>query len=187
MAVSRNKGKSLLAFPNNYCVIDIETTGVVPGQNEIIEIAAVRYRDYAKEAEFSTFIKPVKKILPFITKLTGISNSMVADAPDISVAVRNFADFAGDDILMGYNVNFDINFLYDALLKCHGIELSNSFVDVLRFARKALVQLPSRSQTAVAEYYGIDISGAHRAAKDCEICNACYQKLMQEAALKSIG
>lgn len=186
MAVSRNKGKSLLAFPENYCVIDIETTGMVPGQNEIIEIAAVRYRNYIKEAEFSTFIKPEKRIPAFITRLTGISNSMVEDAPDISCAVKKFTDFAGDDILMGYNVNFDINFLYDALMKNHGIELNNAFVDVLRFARKALPHLPSRAQTTVAEYYGIDTAGAHRATKDCEICNACYQKLMNEDILKNI-
>lgn len=183
LASSRNKGKSLLIFPNDYCVIDIETTGLTPGQDEIIEIAAVRYRNMTKQASFDTFVRPVKRISSFITGLTGITNDMVADAPGISTAIAEFADFIGDDILMGYNVNFDINFLYDSLLSVTSRELSNNFVDVLRFARKALPHLPRRSQTDVAAYYGIETEGAHRADRDCEICNECYRKLMQEKIL----
>lgn len=183
MASSRKKGKSLLVFPGDYCVIDIETTGLTPAQDEIIEIAAVRYRNYTRQASFDTFVRPVKRISSFITRLTGITNEMVSDAPYISTAITDFADFVGDDILMGYNVNFDINFLYDSLLANTDRKLSNNFVDVLRFARIALPQLPRRSQTDVAAYYGIPTEGAHRADRDCEICNECYLRLMQEESL----
>ena len=58
--------------------------------------------------------------------------------------------------------------------------LTNDFVDVLRFSRKALPMLPNRRQTTVAAHYGIEIEGAHRAEKDCEICNACYLRLRDE-------
>ena len=172
--IKRRKGKSRIAFPEDYCVVDIETTGLDPAESEIIEIAAVRYRSGIKSAVFSTLIKPEKHISSFITELTGIDDGMVQDAPRISEAIRDFYDFAGKDMLMGYNVNFDINFLYDNLLRCHGIVLDNDFVDVLRFARKVLPLLPDRRQTTVADHYGISVTGAHRAEKDCEICNACY-------------
>ena len=176
----RRKGKSRMAFPEDYCVVDIETTGLAPEECEIIEIAAVRYRSGRKAAVFSTLIKPHSRITPFITELTGITNDMVKDAPDITSAIMDFYEFAGSDMLMGYNVNFDINFLYDNLLRCHGIYLTNDFVDVLRFSRKALPMLPNRRQTTVAAHYGIEIEGAHRAEKDCEICNACYLRLRDE-------
>lgn len=182
-SAKRMKGKSRLFLPSDYCVVDIETTGLSPEESEIIEISAVRYRDFKKAATFSTLIKPKKKIPRFITELTGISNDMVENAPAISEAISDFYSFVAEDTIMGYNVNFDINFLYDALLKCHGIVFDNDFVDVLRFARKALTELPSRSQTNVAAYYGIEIEGAHRAEKDCEICNAIYRRLMNEECI----
>ena len=178
--IKRKKGKSRIAFPEDYCVVDIETTGLDPAESEIIEIAAVRYRGCKKTAVFSTLIKPDNHISSFITELTGINDGMVQDAPDISQAIMDFYEFAGDDMLMGYNVNFDINFLYDNLLRCHGITFDNDFVDVLRFARKVLPLLPDRRQTTVANHYGISVTGAHRAEKDCEICNACYFRLRDE-------
>lgn len=179
-SIKRRKGKSRIEFPEDYCVVDIETTGLDPETCEIIEIAAVRYRNGIKEAVFSTFVKPEHHIPEFITGMTGIDDTMVENAPDIKTAILDFYNFAGSDMLMGYNVNFDINFLYDNLLRCHGIYLQNDFVDVLRFSRKVLTLLPDRRQTTVAAHYGIEIAGAHRAARDCEICNACYICLRDE-------
>lgn len=184
--IKRKKGKSRIAFPEDYCVVDIETTGLSPEECEIIEIAAVRYRNGEKSAVYNTLVKPHSTISPFITDLTGITNEMVKDAPDIETAIMDFYKFAGDDMLMGYNVNFDINFLYDNLLRCHGIYLSNDFVDVLRFARRVLTLLPDRRQTTVAAHYGIEIKGAHRAEKDCEICNACYLYLRDEMRAQEV-
>ena len=183
--IIRRKGKSRIAFPEDYCVVDIETTGLSPEECEIIEIAAVRYRGGRKNDVFNTLIKPKMSISPFITELTGIDDEMVRDAPDINEAILGFHEFAGSDMLMGYNVNFDINFLYDNLLRCHGIYLENDFVDVLRFARKVLPLLPDRRQTTVAAHYGISVTGAHRAEKDCEICNACYLCLREELRRQS--
>ena len=150
----RKKGRSLLVLPEDYCVVDIETTGLSPKENEIIEISAVKYRGLKKAETFSTLIKPVGRISPFITSLTGISNDMVRNAPDISGAILEFYDFARGELIMGYNVNFDIDFLYDNLLRCHGIVFDNDFVDVKRFARRALPDMPRRSQTLVRSITG---------------------------------
>ena len=89
-SIKRRKGKSRIAFPEDYCVVDIETTGLSPEECEIIEIAAVRYRNGEKSAVFSTFVKPCNAISAFITQLTGITNEMVADASDISEAIKAF-------------------------------------------------------------------------------------------------
>ena len=159
MTNKRDKlGKSRLMFPEDYCVFDIETTGLSPSTGEIVEIAAVRYRDFDRVDSFTTFVNPSEPLSDFTIGLTGISNEMLADAPDISKAILDFYDFVQEDILMSYNAVFDIHFLYDALLECHGLYLNNDFVDVLRFARKAMPNFDRRSQTRVAD----NLRVAHR-------------------------
>lgn len=173
------KGKSLFAFPSDYTVVDIETNGLYD-VCEIIEVSALKYRGEVLTDSFSSLIKPTQRISRFITRLTGITDGMVENAPDITDVMREFYAFIGDDILIGHNVHFDVNFLYDNLWRHNGLILDNSFVDTCRLARKALPQLPNHKQTTVAEYYGIATDGAHRALRDCEICNACYLNLKKE-------
>lgn len=174
------KGKSIIAFPNRYVVIDIETTGLDSKNNNIIEIAALRYENGKKMSSFQQLICPNEHISSFITNLTGISDEMVKDCPDIYETIIAFKEFVGDDILVGYNVNFDINFLYDHLKVTHNQILNNDFVDVLRLARRVLPFLDHHRQTDVASYFGIDIQGAHRAEKDCLICQAIYEICKKE-------
>ena len=173
------KGQSLWAFPTDYTVVDIETTGMSPEACAIIEVSALRYRDDKLVDTFDTLVNPGCHIDWFSTRLTGIDDRMVYNAPTIDEVMPDFARFVGEDILMGHNVNFDINFLYDNLWRTTGQYLMNDFVDVLRLSRKALPQLPSHKQTALAEYFGIDSLGAHRAGRDCEICQANYLRLKQ--------
>lgn len=183
-AVRLYKGKSLCSFPSDYTVVDIETTGLYPSASEIIEVSALKCRDEKVVDVFSSLIRPVYPIAPFITGLTGISNEMVKDAPGAEETLARFYDFAGKDILIGHNVNFDINFLYDGLVKHNSLILDNSFVDVLRLARKALPFLPNHRQMTVAAYYGIETSGSHRALRDCEICNKNYLQLKRQLCEK---
>ena len=177
--VRSQKGKSLWAFPDDYTVVDIETNGLFSGICEIIEISAIKYRNNKKTDVFSVLIKPSQKIDGFITRLTGITDDMVKDGADIREALIGFRNFVGSDILLGYNVNFDIDFLYDNMLHYLDEPLTNDFVDVLRFSRRALKNIENHKQTTVAAYYGISTDGAHRAETDCLICNAVYTKLKQ--------
>lgn len=172
-----HKGKSMIAFPDDYTVVDIETNGFNADNCEIIEISAIRIRNNIRVDSFSSLIKPKRRIDRFITNLTGISDKTVENAPDIVEVLNQFKKFLGDDIVLGYNVNFDINFLYDNFMQHYGIPLTNSYVDVLRLARRAIKDIPNHKQTTVAEYFGIKTDGAHRALRDCEICDECYRRL----------
>lgn len=174
------KGQSLFAFPSDYTVVDIETNGLVSGVCEIIEVSALKVRGEKVHGSFSSLVKPTEPIGRFITELTGITDDMVETAPDVVCVMREFYDFVGQDVIIGHNVNFDVNFLYDNLYLHNGLILDNSFVDTLRLARKALPQLSNHKQTTVAEYYGISTVGAHRALRDCEICNECYLNLKRD-------
>lgn len=178
--VRKGKGKSVIDFPSTYTVLDIETTGLDPRYCEIIEISAMKYSSGQNIGTFSTLVKPSEPIDEYITSLTGITNDMLKSAPDISETMQKFYNFVGSDLIVGYNVNFDINFLYDNLLNCRSLILSNSFIDVMRIARKILPGLKNHKQTTVADHYGISTAGAHRAAVDCEICNAIFEKLQAD-------
>ena len=164
-------------IPDDYTVVDIETTGLSSSGSEIIEISAIKYRARTAVSEFSTLVRPKGRISRFITNLTGITQQMADGGADIERALLSFGDFLGGDVIVGYNVNFDINFLYDNLMEYFGRPLSNDYVDVLRYARKYLPGLPNHKQTTVAEHFGISIDGAHRAARECLICNNCLEKL----------
>ncbi len=179
-----HKGKSLVDFPKDYTVIDIEINGNTNENVSLLEVSAIRYRDFKEVDSFSSLISQSREIDWFIKNLTGITDDMVAFAPRTEEVLYNFYDFIGNDILLGYNVNFDINFLYDYLFELCGLNLSNDFVDVLRISRKVLPKLYSHKQIVVAQHYGISTKGAHRAKVDCEICNACYLALKNDIISK---
>jgi DNA polymerase III epsilon subunit-like protein len=94
--------------------LDIETTGLNPERAELIELSAIRVSaDFTEElATFDELVKPLEEIPPFITRLTGISNEMVSDAPSIEKVHEDFKEFLRpSDVICGHNIQFDIGFL----------------------------------------------------------------------------
>ena len=183
-SVKRNRyldGKLLLAYPDDYTVLDIETTGLSPQNDYITEISAIKYRNNRRVDEFSSLVKPELSIPYYITRLTGINDAMVADAPAIDEVVLSFMEFLADDIIAGYNVAFDLSFIAENLAGYYAKRLANDYVDVMKLAQNELPFLGRPKQTAVAEYFNIDTAGAHRALVDCGICNGCYQRLKELA------
>lgn len=174
------KGKSVLAFPDEYTVIDIETTGLDVRFCEIIEISAIKYRNGSEVDSFSTLVKPSEEIDDFITSLTGITNEMLSSAPDIRAAISDFYNFIGNETLVGYNVNFDINFLYDNLINYNSVPLANSFIDVMRLSKRLLPDLKNHKLDTVAKHFKTS-PAAHRSLDDCRACNECFLCLKKEA------
>ena len=162
----RNKGKSLIDFPKSFTVIDIETTGLDPQFDEIIELSAIKVRNGLVVDQYSTLVRPQQDLSEFITYLTGISNDTIKNAPEISDILDEYIGFLGDEIIVGHNVNFDINFLYDKYLNLTSKELSNDFVDTLRLARFLLRDLSHHRLLDLVEYYGINDNVEHRGLAD---------------------
>ena len=182
------KGKSIIAFPDEFVMVDIETTGCDARYNEIIEISAIRIKDDQVIDRFSMLIRPWNDIDPFITNLTGITNQMVQDAPRVGEVIKHFLRFIRpEDIILGYNVNFDINFLYDNALSEADYYLNNDFVDVLRIARKLIKNTENDKLKTIAAFYGISYEGAHRGEQDCIICLECYRQLRSELDKQSMS
>ncbi|PTJ95535.1 PolC-type DNA polymerase III, partial [Staphylococcus simulans] len=133
--VQREKGRNLLDFPNEYVVIDIETTGLDSKYDAIIEVAGIRYIDGVEKERYQELINPQYPIDSFISELTGITNEMLKNARFENEVMNDFYSFIGNSIVVAHNAHFDINFVYDSLQKNYDIKFDNDFVDTLRISR----------------------------------------------------
>lgn len=174
------KKKSMISFPDDFIVIDVETTGLDVRFCEIIEISAIRYRAGSETEVFHSLVKPSEPIDEFITSLTGITNEMLESAPDISSVISDFYNFVGSETLVGYNVNFDINFLYDNLMIYKSLPLTNNFIDVMRISKRLLPDLENHKLLTVAKHFKTS-APSHRSLDDCRACFECFQRLRDEA------
>lgn len=176
------KGKSIISLPTNYTVIDIETDGLSPLTNHIIEMSAVRVRNGQVESTFSTLCKPCDGYImdDFIIMLTRITQDMIDGAPDVKSALLDFINFVGDDVVVGHNVPFDVNFIYDASISCNLKPFSNDHINTVRLAKKLFPELKDSgySLAQVASELNVDYSNAHRALNDCFICNSCFSIML---------
>ena len=136
------KGKSLIEKVSDYTVVDIETTSLDSYYGKILEISAIKVRNNNVVDTFSEIINVDEEIGYFTTKLTGITTEMVLkEGKDLIEVLKSFLEFLENDIIIGHNVNFDINFLYDNIEDNLGIHLSNDYIDTLRLSRKYLKEL----------------------------------------------
>ncbi len=178
---TRNKGKSLLKKLTDYVVLDLETSGMNTYYDDIIEVGALRVRNGLITERFQKLIKPRNRISSFITSLTGITNSMLKSAGEPGEVLPQFIDFIGSDIVVGHNVNFDINFIYDKWELMSGSFFTNDYLDTLRVARKVLPDLCSHKLEYLKSHYRINVQGAHRSIADCETTYHAYLNLMKDA------
>lgn len=162
----------------NYTVVDIETTGLSPQKDDIIELSALKVRDNKVVEEFSTLLKSSKGVSSFISGLTGITNSMLNNAPIIEDVLPEFLAFIGNDIILGHNVNFDMRFIKAKTQLVLNKMVENSIMDTMIFAKRNL-ELPNFKLTTIAQYYNIDTKNNHRGLKDCYITFEVYNKLRE--------
>lgn len=179
-----HKGNSIIDFPNEYTVIDIETTGLSPVYDEIIELAAIKVRNGDVIDDFTSLVKPTFEIDEYIESLTGITNDMLSTAPSIQHVLPQFMDFIGKDVLIGHNVNFDINFIYDNTVSISYKALDNDFIDTMRIFKKLHPESEHHRLYDLSNIYELDYSKAHRSLADCKITHQGYLHLYEEILSK---
>ncbi len=197
--IRNGKGKSLLQFPEEYCVLDLETTGLSPQWDHIIEIGAIRYKNGEEIDRFQSLVQPPKSDIyddndnieesyvdSYITQLTGITNEMLVDAPTISTVLPQFLAFVSDFTIIGYNAAFDVNFIFDACQRELDMTFSNNYVDVLRIARKLFPEWAHHRLKDVSKYFSIPNPNEHRAIGDCLTTQKCLAELTK-VALEKFG
>ena len=153
---------------STYVVFDLETTGLSPKNNEIIEIGAVKIKNHEVIDRYQSFVKPDNKIPSKITDLTGINDNMVADAEKIDNVLDDFIDFIDDSVLVAHNADFDYSFLQSAFLKTNRKEAEYPVLDTLALSRALLSGIKNHKLNTLAEYFNVNLENHHRADDDAE-------------------
>lgn len=162
---------------SDYLCVDLETTGLNPKTDKIIEIGAVKVRSGKIADTFQTLVNPCRPLEERITGITGITDDMLSDKPVINEVLPDFLHFAGEDILLGHSVLFDYSFLKKAVVNGKG-SFEREGLDTLKIARVYLTELPHRSLPYLCEHFGISHK-AHRALGDAMATVALYDKLWE--------
>ncbi len=158
-------------------VFDIETTGLSSETERITEIGAVKLRNMEIVDTFQTFVDPGKPIPHNITELTGITDAMVANAPNEAEAIMNFHDFAGEAVLLAHNADFDTSFIR-AAAKRNDISWNMRYIDTLKLSRAALPNLKSHKLDVVAKAYELGDFDHHRADADAKMLAEIFCKMI---------
>lgn len=179
--MSTQKGTLINKYTPNYVIFDLETTGISPNYDEVIEISALKVKGGEVVDEFNTLVNPGRKIPFGATKVNGITNAMVAEAPAFSHVLAEFLDFAEGLVLVGHNIaRFDMKFIWRDAEQYFGEIPQNNYVDTLQVARKHLPKMDHHRLVDLAEYYGISSEGAHRALNDCYMNQKVYECMVSE-------
>ncbi len=157
-------------LPEEFVVIDLETTGLEPETDEIIEIAVIHYKKGFREHNtLETLIKPKNKIPSFITKLTGITQEMVnLNGEELSDFLPKFKLFVGNLRIVTFNSKFDMAFLNNAFTNLGYEKLKNPVSCALRMMRRAYPELNSYKLVDLAERGGFNGGVSHRAMADAQ-------------------
>ena len=158
----------------NLVALDLETTGLDPARDAIIEIGAIRFQGPRVEAEWSALINPGRPLPPFITQLTGIDDSMLANAPRFMDVADELREFAGDDPILGHQVSFDLSFL-----QRRGLLDANPALDTYDLAAVVLPDASRYSLAALASALAVPLRTAHRALEDARTTMQVYQRLFE--------
>lgn len=158
--------------------IDVETTGLYPAQNEIVEVAAIKFdAGMIPCARFSALCKPKKPIPPEATRINNITNDMVKDAPNFREIAPALSAFLKGCNLAGHNLDFDMGFLH-----VHGVELpfDKRFYDTLSMAQSTIKKsyIWNHKLPTVCNWYGICRDDAHRALSDCYATSKIFTHLV---------
>ncbi len=179
----QKKSRRLAGYRPDYVVFDLETTGLSPVTDRIIEISAVKVRGGKVQDTFSTLVNPGRPIPAAASRVNGITDAMVMDAPVLKAVWGRFLDFIGNEILVGHNIHsFDMKFLNAAMQEFYRQDLENDYIDTLYMARNCMKNLSRHRLVDLAACFGISTQGAHRALNDCMMNQKCFEEMGRRMA-----
>ena len=160
---------------DNYCVLDLETTGLSPNYDSIIEIGIIKVKENKIVDKYNSLINPGFLINEYITSITGITNEMLKGKPKIIDLKKEVLNFIGNDVLVGHNISFDVSFLQ----KGFNEELKNEYIDTLQFCRKLFKELSHHRLTDMSNYLEIS-RNEHRSMSDCLCTKELYDCIKEK-------
>ena len=175
-------------FETDYVVFDFETTGAKVPPCRVTEIGAYRVANGKITDEFQTLINPECEIPLFITQLTGISDSMVADAPKFAEIAAELLDFLGDSVLVAHNAPFDMKFLNHEVGMIHqGYRVKNPQLCTVQLSRRLVPNIINHKLNTVAEHFCVNLTNHHRAAADAHATAKIFINLLDDLQSKGVN
>jgi DNA polymerase-3 subunit epsilon len=163
------------------CVIDFETNGLMPGSGgRATEVAIVRLEQGEITARFQSLMNAGVRIPHFITRLTGITNAMVAQAPPAHEVMAAAQAFVGDTPMVAHNASFDRKFWQDELGRLD-LPATQPFACTVLLSRRLYPQAPNHKLGTLVDFHGLSRTGtAHRALADAEMATALLLRIQQD-------
>jgi len=180
--IQNEKGQKI---DSEYVVFDIETTGLSPTNNRIIEIGAVRIKDGRIQDTFSEFVNPEVPIPYTITKLTSITDAMVQNAPTIEVILPKFLEYIGDASVVAHNATFDTGFIRENAKRL-GLVFDSTIVDTMTLAHILLPELGKYTLDRLCKQFGVVNEHHHRACDDAAATAEIFVKMIKMIKEKGI-
>ncbi len=164
-----------------FTIIDLETTGLTPDPDGIIEIGAVRVEGCRVVAHFEQLVQPTKAPPPFIVRLTGITPEMLCGQPRLHEIWSRLRDFIAGSVVVAHNATFDLGYLNLAAQRFDRSPLTDVYLCTLKLARRLLPEVRRRGLDALAEFFGLETSGRHRALGDALLTVEIFFRLVERA------
>lgn len=166
-----------------FIAFDLETTGIVPGVDQIVEIGAIRFVDGQVESMFVTLVDPRRPIPAAASVVNGISDEMVKGQPVIEDLLPAFAEFCGDDPLIAHNASFDAQFLTADVKKHETPAPKGLILDTLPISRKVFPGLPNYKLSTLVQHLKIPANEYHRAQADATSCGFLFAEMLRRISV----
>ena len=184
-SVAKDKGQDI---DTEYCVFDLETTGISANNEKITEIGAMKIKNGEVIDTFECFVNPEKPIPERVVEITHITNDMVKDAETIETVLPKFLDFIGDSVLVAHNAEFDVGFIrHNASIQ--QLKFDNTYIDTLKLAKDLFPDYKKYKLGIIADKLGIRVDVAHRALDDVKTLVQVFEvmlKMLKEKGVKTL-
>tara|TARA_A100001388_G_scaffold260526_1_gene228615 strand:+ start:82 stop:690 length:609 start_codon:yes stop_codon:yes gene_type:complete len=162
-----------------FVAFDVETTGVDPINDQIIEIGAVKFNEDQSTTSFGYLINPKKPIPSEASAVNGITDKMVENKPTIDEVIPIFSKFCGNLPLVAHNASFDYKFLLSDVIKYKTPSPKGCVLDTLTLARKVFPSMPNYKLWTLVRYFNFPSGTFHRAEEDSSYCGLLFLKIIQ--------
>lgn len=167
-----------------FIAFDLETTGTVPGVDQIVEIGAVRFNEQGiVDSVFSTLVDPQRSIPPGASAVNGITDAMVAGKPKIDSLLPAFAEFCEDLIMVAHNAPFDAQFLIADIKRHEAPAPLGVIVDTLPISRKVFPGLANYKLGTLVQHLKIPAGEFHRAEEDATYCGNVFLEMIRRISV----
>lgn len=161
--------------------LDLETTGLFPQRDRIVELAAVSWQNGREAGHFQALVNPGRPMPPAVIRVHGITDAMVRDQPPLEAVLPAFLDFCSADIVVAHNARFDAGFINAACQRLQLPSFGRPVTDTCSLARRCLPGCPNYRLETLISLFQLGEPQLHRALEDARACLHLFFRCLEDA------